>query len=146
MSAPHTPSETAAAYVEASQRIESSRHGAAGIDEPCSRHHRYPCWSCMKNQPTIPMSTVNAGIGFQMLMDRPDLAENVTRLRADGASTAHGVTLHVDGGDDTVDAWVEFLGPAAHVHPRVTFGNGWEQAISTIDTCVIVRNKEGKYR
>jgi hypothetical protein len=133
MSAPHTPSETAAAYVEASQRIESSRHGAAGIDEPCSRHHRYPCWSCMKNQPTIPMSTVNAGIGFQMLMDRPDLAENVTRLRADGSSTAHGVTLHVDG-------------PAAHVHPRVTFGNGWEQAISTIDTCVIVRNKEGEYQ
>lgn len=82
-SQPHTISETAAAYVEASQRVGSSRHGAAG---------------------TMPLSTINAGLAFQVLKDNPGLAERVTRVRADGRSTAHGVTLHVDGDDTVVEA------------------------------------------
>lgn len=102
----------------------SSRHGAAGTA-------------------TLPVSTVNAGVGFQILKDRPDLAANVDRVRVEGHAMGHGVTFYVDGDETIVELWTEFLGPSARVHPVIPYGNGgWEQGITTLDTAVIVRHRD----
>lgn len=125
MNGPYGPSETADAYVEAARVAEISSHGATDTSK------------------RLPPSVVNSGVAFQILKDNPHLAANVTRVRADGQTTTHGVTLHVTGDQDTVAAWVEFLGPAARVHPRVPYGDhAWEQAVTTIDTAVIIRHHE----
>lgn len=89
----------------------------------------------------LPLSTVNAGVGFQMLKDNPHLASTVTAVRTEGLDRGYPIKYYARGGQKVLDAWVEFLGPSARVHPPVESEVQWERAVSTLDVLVIVSHE-----
>jgi hypothetical protein len=90
---------------------------------------------------TIQMTTAsaNAGLAFQMLMDRPDLAANVRSLSINGVEGWRGHPIHffVDGGEVELLAWREYLGPAAQTM-QVQRDTQWHSNVTTKDVHVTV--------
>jgi hypothetical protein len=126
--APHTTSETAAAYVEVSRLAVGSRgHGVTG--------------TTTKNR--LPIATINAGVAAEMLKDNPHLAQTVTAVRSEGVDRGYPVKVYARGGQAVLDMWVAFLGPAARLHPPVESEVQWERAVSTLDVLVIVSHEIG---
>jgi hypothetical protein len=66
---------------------------------------------------TMTTASTNLGVAFQMLTDRPDLATHVTSVAVNGRddNTGNTISFFTTGNQETVEAWVEFLGPAAQV-------------------------------
>lgn len=90
---------------------------------------------------TIKMTaaTANAGLAFQMLLDRPDLAAKVRSISASGVEGwgGHAIQFYVDGGPVELLAWTEYLGPAARVMD-VDRLKRWHSSVSTNDVCVSI--------
>lgn len=63
-------------------------------------------------------AAINLGMAQEVMLDRPDLAEHVTSVTANGIPGWGGsaISIHTHGDETAADAWAKYLGLAAQKH------------------------------
>lgn len=66
----------------------------------------------------LTQSAINLGMAQQVMLDKPDLAANVTSVAVSGVPGWGGspISIHTHGHLSDAQAWAKYLGPAAQVH------------------------------